>query len=159
MSLFLSITNEYSWFQYVTAFLFFLIGVLAYPVKKIPLAYRILIILIASFLATDEIFMIHEHLKITVFKGLHSEFLRDIPVLIYGIGGVVFFILLMPYLVWNRFSLLFFLLLLASVGLILSTDVWGFIKGTRAIFIEEIAEAFAGIFTCLYFWSQKKVIA
>lgn len=155
MYLLFSITEEYSWFQYFTALLFFLIGIFAYPVRKIPLAYRILIILIASFLAADEMFMIHEYLKITVFKGLHSEFLRDIPILIYGIGGAIFFILLIPYLVWNRFSLIFFLLLLTSVGLILSTDVWGLFKGKKAIFIEEIAEAATGIFVCLYFWSQK----
>lgn len=109
------------------------------------------------YLAFDEHFMIHECLKMTLFRGWHSSFFRDTSIFFYGVSAILFLLIFRTKLIKSRKDLILISLMTHLALVVVALDVFGIKFFGMPEEIEEVCEMLIAFLLVFYSVSNFKI--
>lgn len=138
---------ETHWFQDLNAFVLLLDAVLCSMASETKNKIWLLASSFFLILSIDEYFVLHECLKVSIFRGLHFSHLQDYVILCYGLVSVCGGLYLVFKEANDKFDWIILSVSMLLVGMILAIDVFA-LFGDHAV--EEIAEMVLSILFSIY---------
>lgn len=147
--------SEVHWFQNLNVVLLILNAVLCFLVSETRRWSWKAACLFFIVLAVDEYFLLHECLKLSLFKGLHSAHMLDYVMFFYGLAASLSGIYLLKNETNDKCDLSILFMSFFCLFMILATDVFGLYDCQE---VEELLEFLGSVLCLVYVYGRLRTI-